>query len=240
MHLKKIIVAGILLLAANGLYAQKDWNNIGMDNVVSKDSFTRKGYTLIFINKSEKFDKAIEDRMVDAFFKVYPKQAKMYNKQTLKKVFFVIDPEYTAVAATAGSIVRYNPEWFVKNPGDIDVVTHEVMHIVQSYPGGAGPGWLTEGIADYVRYKYGVDNEGAKWALPEYNSKQRYTDAYRVTARFLVWVENNYDKKLVQKMNATLHTKTYNKNLWQKYTGKTLDELWADYGKDPALELMYH
>ncbi len=239
MQIKKLIAAGILLLAAKGLSAQKDWNNIGMEDVVSKDSFTRKGYTLIFINKSEKFDKAIEDRMVDAFYKVYPKQAKMYNPQTLKKVFFVIDPEYTAVAATAGSIVRYNPEWFVKNPGDIDVVTHEVMHIVQSYSGGAGPGWLTEGIADYVRYKFGVDNEGAKWALPDYNSKQSYTNSYRVTARFLVWIEKKYDKKLVKKMNAALHSKTYNKGLWEKYTGKNLDELWSVYKSNPAVKLNY-
>jgi hypothetical protein len=32
------------------------------------------------------------------------------------------------------------------------VLTHEMMHIVQSYPDGQ-PGWLVEGIADYVRWK---------------------------------------------------------------------------------------
>jgi len=60
------------------------------------------------------------------------------------------------------------------------------MHIVQDYGQSTGPGWLTEGIADYARYKFGVNNPAAKWALPAYKSTQKYTDAYRVTARFLV------------------------------------------------------
>ncbi len=48
------------------------------------------------------------------------------------------------------------------------------MHIVQNYGRSTRPGWLTEGIADYVRYKYGVDNVGSKWALPDYKAGQSY------------------------------------------------------------------
>jgi hypothetical protein len=32
------------------------------------------------------------------------------------------------------------------------------MHIVQAYPDGAGPWWITEGIADFVRFDDGIDN----------------------------------------------------------------------------------
>lgn len=236
MKLSTLVCAGVLMLASGKLCAQEDnWNHIGKDDVVSNDTTIKKGYTLIFINKSPTFSPAVKQRMTDAFFKVYPKEAKTYNKHTLKKVIFLIDPKYTGVAATSGSIVRYNPNWFVSHPGDIDVVTHEVMHIVQGYGDGAGPGWLTEGIADYVRFKMGVDNEGAKWTMPAYTPKQNYTNAYRITARFLVWVEENYDKKLVVQMDAALRNHTYTADLWKTLTGKTVDELWNEYALNPVI-----
>jgi hypothetical protein len=234
MKLSTLICASIMLLATEKISAQDDWNHIG-EGVVSNDTTVKKGFTLIFINKSPTFSPAVKQRMIDAFYTVYPKEAKTYNKKTLKKVIFLVDPQYKGVAATAGNIVRYNPSWFVSHPEDIDVVTHEVMHIVQGYGDNAGPGWLTEGIADYVRFKFGVDNEGAKWTMPAYNAKQSYTNAYRVTARFLVWTEKNYDKKLVKKMDAALRSHTYNADLWKQYTGKTVDELWSDYGKNPVI-----
>lgn len=226
----------MLMLASGSLFAQhSDWNHIAQEEIVSRDSVTKKGYTLIFINLAPTFDSALQARMIKTFFEVYPKQAKLYNSNTLKKVIFVIDPKYVGVAATSGSIVRYNPDWFVKNPGDIDVVTHEVMHIIQSYPGGAGPGWVTEGIADYVRYKMGVDNAGAGWSLTPFSAKHNYNNAYRITARFMVWTEQHYDKKLVKKLDAAMRTKTYQSSLWKTLTGKTVDELWAEYSLNPAI-----
>jgi hypothetical protein len=225
----------MLLFATEHISAQTNWNHISMEDVISRDTITKKGFTLIFINKAILFDSTVKRRMEDAFFTVYPKQATIYNSGTLKKVIFVIDPEYKGVAAAAGGIVRYNPEWFAGNPRDIDVVTHEVMHIVQSYPDGAGPGWLTEGIADYVRFTLGVDNKGASWELPEYEASQSYTDAYRVTARFLVWAEKHYGKGLVKQLDASLRSDTYKPELWVKISGKTLDDLWKEYAGNPVI-----
>ncbi|WP_343743955.1 basic secretory protein-like protein [Chitinophaga sp.] len=202
---------------------------------VTTDSITRGDYTLVFINQSPAFDKQVKERMINTFFTVYPVLANAYNPNTLKKVTFVIDPGYTGVAATSGGRVVYNPEWFRQHPGDIDVVTHEVMHIVQAYPGGAGPGWLTEGIADYVRYRYGLDNAGAGWAMPDYNPSQRYDNSYRITARFLVWLEKNVNDKLVKTLDASMRGKTYSAGIWQAQTGKTLDDLWQDYASRPTL-----
>lgn len=225
----------LLSLATTQLTAQEnEWSHIGMEDPVRKDTINRKGYTLIFINKSPSFDIAIKARMVEAFFTVYPKEAKRYNRKTLRKAIFVIDPGYTGVAATASGIVRYNPAWFVSHPGDIDVVTHKVIHIIQSYPGGA-PGWLVEGVADYVRYKLGVDNKRAGWALTAFNAKQHYTNAYRITVRFLVWTEKSYSKKLVKKLDAAMRNQTYQHELWMKLTGKTLDELWKEYAISPEI-----
>ena len=233
---KVMVIASILLLAAGNLFAQEnDWNDIGLKQVISKDSLTKQGYTLVFYNKFSGLDSIVKQRMIDAFFTVYPKEAALYNKHTAKKVIFIMDPGYTGVAATSGNIVRYNSAYFQKHPGDIDVVTHEVMHIVQSYTGNVGPGWLTEGIADYVRYTLGIDNKGAGWSLTPFNSKQSYKDAYRITARFLVWIQKKYSKVLVKKLDAALRDKTYKLILWQSITGKSLDELWKEYVKDPRI-----
>lgn len=229
------LLMAAFLLSTLSLQAQNNWNQISTDNIVWKDSITKKKYTLIFINKDSGFDMNLKDRMVKTFFKVYPAQAKEYNKETARKVTFVIDPAYTGVAATGGTVVRYNPKWFRDHPGDIDVVTHEVMHIVQSYPRRAGPGWMTEGIADYVRFKFGVDNEGANWKLPDYSTKQNFDNAYRVTARFFVWLEKKVHPGIVKKMNTALHTQQYKPELWKELTGKSVEELWSDYSKDPTI-----
>lgn len=215
--------------------AQNGKDDSGERGVISCDTFLKKGFTLVFINKSADFNVATGKKMIDAFFTVYPKQAKLYNTQTLRKVVFIIDPAYDGVAGTANGIVSFSAKWMASNPGDVDVVTHEVMHIAQAYPEGAGPGWITEGIADYVRYSMGVDNVGGNWTLPDFSQEQHYQDAYSVTARFLAWVEKHKKKGLVQQLNAAMRTKMYTDAFWKMQTGHTVDELWKAYAANPTL-----
>lgn len=205
----------------------------------SRDSLTKQGYTLVFINKDSAFSATTKQRMTDAFFQVYPQEAKRFNPKTLKKVTFSVDPAYTGVAATGNGLATYNPAWLKNHPEDIDVVTHEVMHIVQAYPDDACPGWLTEGIADYARYTFGVNNARGQWTLPDYKAGQSYTNSYRVTARFLVWLEQHGHPKLVDALDRAARTRTYSPTLWRQQTGKTLDELWAAYAAQPAVQLTY-
>ena len=116
------------------------------------DSITRKKITLVFVSRDSLLNPETREKMINAFFKVYPAEMKRFNRDASRRVVFIVDPGYKGVAATGGGVVRYNPKWLKDHPEDIDVVTHEVMHIVQNYGRGGGPGWLTEGIADYVRY----------------------------------------------------------------------------------------
>lgn len=199
----------------------------------SPEKVTRNGYTLTFLNNSASFDPALKQRMIETFFKVYPILANDFNKNTDKAVTFSIDTAYKGVAATGGGRIVYNPEWFVKHPGDIDVVTHEVMHVVQNYGNGGGPGWLTEGIADYVRFKYGVDNPGANWTLTPFKPEHSYKNAYRITARFLNWLETHGNKGIVVKLDNIMRTHTYSATTWQDLTGKSVDELWTAYAANP-------
>ncbi|MCC8424274.1 basic secretory family protein [Mucilaginibacter sp. UR6-11] len=238
--MKKLLLI-IILFAGLKVNAQ-GWEDAGKyitrDSITRKtytlthDTISRKTYTLIFINKDATFAQkgdTVKQRMIDAFFSAYAAEAETFNKNTLNKVTFIIDPDYKGVAATANGVVHFNPAWMLKKPTDIDVVTHEVMHIVQDYGNSGGPGWLTEGIADYVRAVFGVDNPGAKWFLPKFKPTQSYTDSYRVTARFFIWVERNVKPSLVVNLDARLRAHTYNDNTIKDLTGKTFDQLWADY-----------
>lgn len=233
--MKTPLLAFFCLVSLASFSQIRNWNQIGTEGIVSQDSTTKKGYTLVFISKDSAFSEVTKKKMTDAFFTVYPKEAKRFNKKVMKRVIFLVDPAYKGVAATSGGIVRYSPKWMAEHPEDIDVVTHEVMHIVQGYPGGAGPGWLTEGIADYVRYIYGVNNEAGKWSLPNYDASHAYTKSYRVTARFLVWLEKNKKKNMVTKLDGAMRSKTYSADLWKELTGKTLDELWSEYASNPVI-----
>jgi hypothetical protein len=198
-------------------------------------NFEKNGYKVVFVNDDTAFNEGVKQKMLETFFTVYPQLIDKYNPNGMKEVTFFIDPSYQGVAEAANGTIRFSPAWFRAHPGDIDVVTHESMHIIQSYPPGAGPSWLTEGIADYVRYKYGVDNVGAGWSLPKYTPTHNYTNSYRITARFLAWLEINGHASIVTELDSAMRTKTYSSDTWKKITGKTIDELWLAYTQNPVL-----
>jgi len=229
-----ILLLGVFCTGA-AVQAQRHWDRILSDKDLSRDTITQKGITLIFINKEDGFSVEEQKRMQATFFEVYPKEIKTYNKNAARKVAMIIDPEYKGVAATSGTVIRINPEWMEKHPEDLDVVTHEAMHIVQAYHGHSGPGWITEGIADFVRHEFGVNNKAANWSLTPFDAKQSYTNAYRITARFLVWITKRYKKSFVQSLNLAMREGKYTDNFWKDHTGKTVDELWALYSQDPTI-----
>lgn len=191
--------------------------------------------TVTFENQDTELNPLIQDGLVEIIFDVYPKMIEDFNPEAMKELKVKIDTAYGGVAYAHNGQIVISANWLRQRPEDLDLITHEVMHIIQSYPSHAGPGWLTEGIADYVRHVYGVDNEGAKWSLPSYSPNHQYTDSYRITARFLVWITQQYDEELVVKLDRNLRNKTYSAELWKKYTGETLDELWDLYSTNPEI-----
>jgi Peptidase of plants and bacteria len=210
------------------------------NNLIAQPAQTIKHgkYTLYVSGNDTSFSPQLTQRLIDVFFVVYPKLAKEYNTKTLKKVTFFIDTSYHGVAATDNGRVVFSAAYMTRLPGDVDVVTHEVMHIVQNYGESAGPGWLTEGIADFARHKFGVDNAGAKWSMPDYKPTQHYDNSYRITARFLYWLEKKIHPGIVVKLNTTLRKHTYTDAIWAQLTGKNLDALWEMYSKDPSVVVL--
>jgi hypothetical protein len=237
MTLLRPILLLTLLTIASYAFSQQTKSVKDTETVIHGDTIQKAGITLCFYENTDAFSAITKQKMIDAFFKVYPQEMNRFNPDAATEVIFMIDSTYKGVAATSGRYVRFNPLWFSKHPEDIDVVTHEVMHIVQNYGQNKVPGWLTEGIADYARYKYGVNNLAAGWKLPDYKAGQSYTNAYRVTARFLVWVEQHKDPETINKLDKAMRTGTYTADTWKQLTGKTVDELWQDYSANPGIAL---
>lgn len=208
---------------------------LSFSQLKAQDVTRKNGYTLTFESNFADLDPQLKKRLIETFFIVYPKLAKEYNQGTSKEVRFFVDTAYKGVAATSNGRVVFSPAYMAKHPQDVDVVTHEVMHIVQNYGESVDPGWLTEGIADYARYQFGVDNVGANWTLPEVKPTQSYKNSYRITARFFAWMEAKVKPGIIKAVDKSLRNHTYTDGIWKTMTGKDLDELWADYLKNPAV-----
>ncbi len=134
---------------------------------------------------------------------------------------------FRGLAATTGNVITIQPDWVRKHPDDFGMVVHELTHVVQQYHGrGNKPGWLVEGIADYIR----IVKYEPKAPRPRLNpDRAKYTDAYKTTAMFLEWVENKYDAELVNKLNAALRAGNYKEDMWKDATKKPLDDLWSEF-----------
>ncbi len=129
------------------------------------------------------------------------------------------------VAWTAGAQITCCTDWFQRHPDDYGAVIHELCHVVQSYRRPV-PGWVTEGIADYVRwFKY----EPAKRRPHVDPRRAKYTDGYQTTAAFLDWIVRTKNRSFVQRLNAAARNGKYSDNLFRKYARKPLDELWAEF-----------
>jgi hypothetical protein len=141
-------------------------------------------------------------------------------------------------ASAGGSRINCNIDWFRRNlKGEArGAVVHELVHIVQQYglarrnPNATRtPGWLVEGIADYVRwFLYEPEPRGAEITSRNIG-RARYDASYRVTGNFLNWVTEHYDKRIVEKLNAAAREGKYHEDLWRDLTGKTVQELGVEW-----------
>lgn len=134
------------------------------------------------------------------------------------------------VAATSRAGVTANANWIRRELGReaLGSLVHEEVHVVQQYPDHSGaPGWLVEGIADYIRwFKYEPQSHGADAVFfARYDRDLNYNGSYRISANFLNYVFANYGQNLLGRVNAACRQGKYQDDLWQQYTGKSLTEL---------------
>jgi hypothetical protein len=185
-------------------------------------------YTLEFIDNSTFITEELAQKLANTFFEVYPKMVKAFNPDATKTVILSIDTNYKKVAISGKGKILIGANWLSQHQEDTDLVTHELMHIVQDFK-AMGPEWLLEGLADCGRFQYGLNNVAADWSLPSVDPRQHYRMGYRVTARFLLWVDKYQRPNTIAQLNTQLKNNTYTSESWKQITGKNVDELWALY-----------
>lgn len=161
----------------------------------------------------------------------YPKVARILfgerHKLPYKEVKLVFKP-MSGVAATTDNVISISEEWVTKKaPDDYGMVIHELTHVVQNYK-GRGEGWLTEGIADYVRDRH---FEPGKRTHRIDRIKGSYRQGYGVAAAFLIWLEDvkTKDGDLVRELNTACHDGSFSAQKFKKICGAEVDTLWADF-----------
>jgi hypothetical protein len=137
------------------------------------------------------------------------------------------------VANASGTQIRAGVPWF---KGQLDrealgALVHEMVHVVQQYRGARGgnrnPGWLVEGLADYIRWQLYEPKE--KRRRPD--ARWKYDGSYHQTGAFLEYVLNTHDKEIVKKLNAVMRQGKYTPEFFKEHTGKTIEELGAEWAK---------
>lgn len=223
---------------------------VGMDGTTqpatTRPREGRKTYDLeggeyrIVVDTSETPDLAewVERELVPVMKTWYPKLVALLPSEGYRaprSVTVVIRADMRGVAATGGTRVSVAAAWFRANlEGEAKgAIVHELVHVVQQYglarrsnPNPTrSPGWLVEGLADYLRwFRYEPESKGAEIA-PDRAARARYDAGYRVSANFLNWVVENYGEDVVRELNAAMREGRYADDLWPRLTGRSLTEL---------------
>lgn len=182
------------------------------------------------------------DEMAPVVQEWYPKIVAMLPSEGFEapRSFEIIIEPMDGVANTAGTRVRVSAEWIRKTiKGEAKgSVVHELVHVAQQYgnsrrgaKGERVPGWLVEAIPDYIRwYDYEPQSHGAD--IPKRNADRvKFDQSYRVSANFLNWVANTYDKEIIRKLNASVREGNYGSEVWKSATGHTVEELGVEWKK---------
>lgn len=169
----------------------------------------------------------------------YPKIVEMLPGKEFKapESFRIkFDTSYKGVAATMGTLVVCDPTWYRKElkREALGSIVHELVHVVQQYGRQRVPGWLTEGVADYIRwYLYEPESKGCE-IKPENADRVRHNQSYRVSANFLNWVVATHDKELIGELNAALREGRYAPDFWNQRTKMDLETLATGWKKSLA------
>jgi hypothetical protein len=164
-------------------------------------------------------------RVCERTYPMINEQLASDNFRPARVVHITLKKDYRGVAATGGTHITGAVKWFKDHPDDVGAMVHETVHVVQAYRGRGNPGWLVEGVADYIRFfKYEPGHVG-----PISADRSHYNGSYRVTASFLEYLVDKYDKEIVKKLNAAMRTSKYSDSLFKDYTGKDLEDLDAEW-----------
>lgn len=164
------------------------------------------------------------DNAAAACQRAYPminEELKADGYKAPRLITMTLKNDYQGVAEVSENRIVGSVQFFKDHPDDIGAMIHETVHVVQSYRGRRNPGWLVEGVADYVRFfKYEPGNLGTIDV-----QRAHYNGSYRVSAAFLAFIVERYDKEIVRKLNQLMRAGEYCDEAFKELTGKNVDEL---------------
>lgn len=165
--------------------------------------------------------------LVETWFPIVTSMLSTQDYRVPAEIKLVIKKEANAPAFASGSTITINGKWITEHPDDLGMAIHELVHVVQQYPGSRNkPGWLVEGIADYIRW-WRYEPEAPR---PRINvERAKHTDSYRTTAYWLAWVSKKYDMRLVPALDLALRKREDPLPIFEKMTGKAPEALWSEF-----------
>ena len=197
------------------------------------------GYEVVFdTTEAPELREWVDKKLKPVTAEWYPKIVAMLPSEGFeapKRFTITFLKDMRGVANASGTQIRAGVPWF---KGQLDrealgALVHEMVHVVQQYGGArrAGgnrnPGWLVEGLADYIRWHLYEPKE--KRRRPD--TRWKYDGSYHQTGAFLEYVLIKYDKELVRKLNAAMRQGKYTPEFWKENTGKTIEELSEEWVK---------
>ncbi|KAL5561316.1 hypothetical protein UlMin_031063 [Ulmus minor] len=151
------------------------------------------------------------------------------DQKSVPKITLIVE-DIDGVAFAVNNEIHLSARYVGGYSGDVKseitgVLYHENTHIWQwsGANGQSAPGWLIEGIADFVRLKSGFIP--GHWVKPGGGNK--WDQGYDVTARFLDYC-NDLRNGFVAELNKKMRT-GYSDNFFVDLLGKPIDQLWSDY-----------
>ena len=130
------------------------------------------------------------------------------------------------IAFADSNAITVSSHWIEKYPEDVGLIVHEAVHVVQLYP-KFEPGWVTEGIADYIRWHL-YEKKPLDW-FPVGEDERGYEAAYRITGGFFLWITLHKNADFMKILNTYMKNSAYKDSMFFQYTGKDLDALWLEY-----------
>ncbi len=89
----------------------------------------------------------VAGQLTTLFYQGYPKLLARFEspvKPAPRAIRIVFVKGLRVPAQCSEDKIEVSTEWLIKHPKDVALLTHELTHAVQQYPGDSGPGWLTE------------------------------------------------------------------------------------------------
>jgi hypothetical protein len=147
--------------------------------------------------------------------------------KTIDIAFARLSPASVAAEAEGDRII-VNAPYVLANLGNADMfrmIAHELAHVAQAYPGWARPRWMTEGIADYVRYYILFPNDPGRPFDP---SREDWREGYAPAAGLIDFAERGWPGSLAR-VNAAMRSGADGEAVLAESTGLSMAALWARY-----------